>query len=238
MAMTALAALAILAAPHVPQWSMLGISISAWAILAAYGLGVRMVFLDQRLAAAAAHFTSPANGPSHDLAPRLEAATTANAVPHAPLWKPMAGFLAAAVVSMLAGPQLAEAAGEIAEHSGLGGTFVGTTFVAFCTSLPELVASLAALRLGSLDLAIGNVFGSNTFNMILLVPLDAFHPGSLFAAVSPAHVISCLAAILVTTVALMGQLYQVEPRRRLIEPDAWLMLLLIAAALGLVYLAS
>jgi cation:H+ antiporter len=142
------------------------------------------------------------------------------------------------VVIVLTGPRLAESAGRIAELSGLGNTFVGTTFVALSTSLPELVASLAAMRMGAFDLAVGNIFGSNAFNMLLFVPLDALHPGPLLADVSPSHVISCLAAVLVTAIAVMGQLYQVEGRRRLIEPDAILILLIIGAALTLVYRAS
>ena len=85
----------------------------------------------------------------------------------------------------LAGPRLAHVAGQLADLSGLGKTFVGTTLVALCTSLPELVASITALRMKSFDLVIGNVFGSNAFNMILFVPLDAAHPGSLFADISP-----------------------------------------------------
>ena len=92
--------------------------------------------------------------------------------------------------------------------------------------------------MGAFDLAVGNIFGSNTFNMLLFVPLDALHSGPLFAAISPSHLISCLATILVTAVAVMGQLYQVEGHRRLIEPDAVLMLLIITAALTLVYRAS
>jgi cation:H+ antiporter len=67
---------------------------------------------------------------------------------------------------LLAAPYLIRAADEIARSSGLGHTFVGTTLVALCTSLPELVATLTAVRIGSADLALGNIFGSNTFNML------------------------------------------------------------------------
>ena len=44
-------------------------------------------------------------------------------------------------------------------------TFVGTLFVAGATSLPELVVTISALRMGAVDLAIGNLLGSNLFNM-------------------------------------------------------------------------
>jgi cation:H+ antiporter len=62
----------------------------------------------------------------------------------------------------------------IAELTGLGTTFVGTTLVALVTSLPELVATLAAARLGADDMAIGNLFGSNLFNMFALGLTDFF----------------------------------------------------------------
>jgi cation:H+ antiporter len=79
------------------------------------------------------------------------------------------------------------------------------------------------------------VYGSNAFNMVLLAPLDAVHSGPLLAAVAPSHAITCMAVILATLVAIMGQLYQSESRLRLIEPDAWLVILIVLGALVLVY---
>jgi type VI secretion system protein VasG len=70
------------------------------------------------------------------------------------------------------------------------------------------------------DLALGNIFGSNSFNMILLVPLDLVHPGALLASVSQTHILTALAAIMATAVAVLGQLYKIEKRIRFIEPDA------------------
>ena len=70
---------------------------------------------------------------------------------------------------------------------------------------------------GAYDLAIGNVFGSNSFNVAMLAILDLFHPGSLLHAVAPVHAMTGVAVILVTAVALAGQLYRVEsahPLRR------------------------
>jgi cation:H+ antiporter len=145
------------------------------------------------------------------------------------------GFGLCALVILIAGPFLAEAAGVLAEKTGLGTTFVGTTLVALSTSLPELVATIAALRMGSVDLAVGNVFGSNAFNMILLAPLDVIHSGSLLAAVSARHTVTCLAVVLATQVAIIGQLYQAESRLKFIEPDAWLIVAIVVGALALVY---
>ena len=228
IALTALAGVAILSAPRLPGFSFLGIGIWSWGILVAYILGVRMIFLDQRVSARAAAEAEEAAEPKsrgkHTARPSL--------------WKPLVVFSVAALVLCLTGPRLARVAGQLADLSGLGKTFIGTALVALCTSLPELVASITALRMNSFDLVIGNVFGSNTFNMIMFVPLDAVHSGSLFADISPSHVVTSLAVILATAVAALGQLYHVEKRFRVVEPDALLMLFILGGALVLVYRLS
>ncbi len=223
IALTALVGVGILIAPRCPNATLFGVHATVWALAIGYGLGVRLVFLDQRVAARQAVETGAI--PEHSHSPRK-------------LSRYIAGFVAAAAVIFLIGPRLAETAGKIAELSGLGSSFVGTTFVALSTSLPELVASITAVRMGAFDLVIGNVFGSNAFNMLLFVPLDFAYPGSLFAAANSAHVISVLAVVVCTSVVIMGQLYLPDSRRRFIEPDAWLVITLIAGALGLVYATS
>lgn len=226
--LTAIAGAGILTATRLPGLTFLGIGGWSWGILAAYLLGVRMIFLDQRVSVRAANDSAETTEPSNN---GIQPA-------HPPLWIPIVVFSVAALVLVFAGPQLAHVAGRLADLSGLGKTFVGTTLVALCTSLPELVASITALRMKAFDLVIGNVFGSNAFNMILLVPLDATHPGSLFADISPSHGITALAVIVVTTIAMLGQLYHVERRWPLVEPDALLMLLILIGALFLVYQLS
>ncbi len=57
----------------------------------------------------------------------------------------------------------------------LGGTFVGTLFLAFTTSLPEIVVSISALKVGSHNMALGNLFGSNLFNLAILSFSDGFY---------------------------------------------------------------
>lgn len=218
IALTALAGCAILAADRLPGAELLRISGWSWAILVAYLLGARMLFIDQRISA------------------RIAAETAEEvATPAGPLWRSLALFATAASVLVVAGPRLAEVAGSVADRTGLGGTFVGTTLVAVTTSLPELVASLAAVRMGAPDLAIGNALGSNAFNMILFVPLDAAHSGPLFQAVSPTHAVTAFAVVIATSIAVLGQLYHVERRLPLIEPDALLVILVIMGALGLVF---
>lgn len=61
----------------------------------------------------------------------------------------------------------------IAKEFGLSQTFIGLTIVALGTSLPELVTSVVAARKGENDLAVGNVVGSNIFNILLILGVSA-----------------------------------------------------------------
>ncbi len=61
------------------------------------------------------------------------------------------------------------------------------------------------------------------------------HSGSLLSSVSPIHALTCLTTILVTTIAIMGQLYRAEKRMHLIEPDAVLVVALVMVAQVMIY---
>lgn len=140
------------------------------------------------------------------------------------------GYVVAAAVILVAAPLLSRAAGNLAEQTGLGGTFFGSTFVALSTSLPEVVTTFTAVRIRALDLAMGNILGSNSFNMVIFIPLDLAFDGSLFAAVSPSHGYTALCVIVVTCVVLLSQLNPVESKKPLLDPDAWLAIALIVAS--------
>lgn len=224
IALTALVGMAVLTGGRLPAVALLGIDGWAWAVLAAWLLGARMLFIDQRISARAA---AEAGGQPAAEAPEGFGLGAAIGM-----------FVAAAAVLVVAGPRLAHVADALAAETGLGRTFVGTALVALTTSLPELVASITAVRMGAIDLAIGNTFGSNAFNMALLFPLDACHQGSLVAAVSPVHAVTALAVVVASAVAVLGQLYQEKRRIPLCEPDAALVMLVVAGALALVYRLS
>ena len=102
---------------------------------------------------------------------------------------------------------------HIASHTGLSNSFFGTLFLAAATSLPELVVSLAALRMGSLDIAVGNLLGSNVFNMFILGVDDVFYrEGSLFKDISPSHLLSVFITIIMTAVVGLGLLF--KPKKK------------------------
>ncbi len=120
----------------------------------------------------------------------------------------------AAVTVVAAAIWLASVGDDLAAELGLERSFVGTQFLALSTSLPELAASVAAIRIGAPELAISNVLGSNLFNMGFVLFLDdvAYTNGPLWADVSTVHVFTALAAILMTAVVIIALVTQERGR--------------------------
>jgi cation:H+ antiporter len=124
----------------------------------------------------------------------------------------------------------------IAEMTGLGQTFVGNIFIAVSTSLPEVVVSIAAVKMDAIDLAIGNLFGSNIFNILILAIDDFFFTiGPILSFVNPNHIISALSAIAMTTIAIIGLTYRAEKKKLLLAWDSIGILLVYIINLMLLY---
>ena len=218
MSMTLLALVGI--AVFIPDGvdvSVGGVGIGLWVVAGAYFLGLRLVFFDQRFAA------------------KLVAEGAERVTVPEGLGKPLLGYLISAGLIFVAAPMLARSANELAELIGVGNTFFGTLFLPLCTTLPELVAGITAIRMRAFALVVGNAFGTIAFNLLLLVPIDLAYEGSLMSVASQAHVVTCFAAILVIAITVMGQLYHAERRISFIEPDALLVVVLVFAAFGLIY---
>jgi len=84
-------------------------------------------------------------------------------------------FILSAAIITFAAMQLAKYGDVIGLRTGLGGMFVGTLLLAAATSLPELITTISAIQSGVPNLAAGNLFGSNMFNMFLIAVLDMVH---------------------------------------------------------------
>jgi cation:H+ antiporter len=84
-------------------------------------------------------------------------------------------------------------------------TFVGTILIAFTTSAPELVVAIAAIRIGAPNMAVGNLLGSNLFNLLILAPEDLlYRAGPLLQNISPQHVFSVISAMLMTVITMIA----------------------------------
>ncbi len=137
------------------------------------------------------------------------------------------GYLTAALVVVATGLWLPFVGQELARVMGVHETFVGSIFIGLATSMPEVVVTVAAVRIGAFNLGMANLLGSNLFNILILVPEDIlFTQGSILEAVSPLHTISAISAIMMTGIAIVGLIYR-SPRL-LFQRLGWVSLLLLS----------
>ena len=105
----------------------------------------------------------------------------------------------------------------------LGESFVGASFLAFSTSLPELATAVAAVRMGAFDLAVGSLLGSNAFNMAIILIVDLVYTSGpvLAAVVDPIEAFVGVSAILLMSIVLAGIIHGARTRASRLEPGAW-----------------
>jgi cation:H+ antiporter len=136
------------------------------------------------------------------------------------------GYVMAALAVVAAGVWLPFIAKNLAAAMAWEQSFVGTLFVAAVTTMPEIVVTVAALRMGAIDLAIGNLFGSNLFNIAILAIDDLFYlPGPLLADVSLVHATSAFSAMMMSGLAVVGLV--LRPASRVFRTVNWISLLLL-----------
>ncbi len=108
---------------------------------------------------------------------------------------------------------LAASAEHIATITGWGTTFVGNSLLAVATSLPEIVVTFSAVRIGSFAMAAGNIFGSNIFNITILAVADIFFfRSSIFAAASQSQSLIAAIGLLMTGLYLFAGRYASKKR--------------------------
>jgi cation:H+ antiporter len=126
----------------------------------------------------------------------------------------------------------------LAAQLGVSSAFFGFVFLAMATSLPEASAIVAAVRAGSYDLAVGNLLGSNCFNMCVLIALDiADGPDSLLAGTDSGVIVGALFATLLIGEAVIDVLNRSERRIWYLEPGPALIVLTYAGGLLFTYRA-
>jgi cation:H+ antiporter len=116
---------------------------------------------------------------------------------------------------------------------------VGNLFLAISTSLPEIAASLAAIRLGAIDLAIGNVLGSNLFNILLFSIYDvADGSASFWSSLTNANGFAAVMATMMTGVVIISLMYRASPRTpyRISWDGVALIFMYLASIITLYYL--
>jgi cation:H+ antiporter len=192
-----MAVIAPLMGPLLNGSGITGVSFMSIGIIIVYVLGARLLarFQSKRVAEV---LEQEAEQRHYDQISRARTYTT---------------FAVAGLVIVVAGVWLGSIADRIAAETGLGRSFVGVFFLGISTSLPEIAASLAAVRMGAIDLAIGNVLGSNLFNVMLLAAYDIFDgPKNLWASMSTANALALTIAIMMTAVTIISLIYRASPK--------------------------
>lgn len=221
MLLSGIAALALV----VPQpYSFLGAGLDTWLIAVTYIVIMRLLPGSDQQAEVAATSELPqaAGGHSTSLAG---------------VWLRFAG---SALAILVAGWYLSKAADEIAVTTGLGETFIGSTLLALSTSLPELTVSIFTARMGAYDLMVGNVLGSNIFNMVILFIADLFQPGStpILSTGTTGQIVTALVGLVLSGIVIV---VLTLPRREEGRRFPWDMAVILATyliGLRLIYLAG
>jgi cation:H+ antiporter len=197
-----IAAFALVAAPHVPVFGW--ISAATPVLIVLYLVAMRVIFL-------AARRRHPREIPVG--AEQLHYAAT-------PLRTAVLRYTGAGILVVAGALWLPRLGAQIARETGLGDAVVGSLFVAIATSLPEIVVSITAVRIGAIDLGIGNVLGSNLFNLLILGLDDVFYrPGPLLAGADTSHIVTMLAVVTMNALFLIGLTYRVTRKRFLVTWD-------------------
>ncbi|MGE3277276.1 MAG: sodium:calcium antiporter [Vicinamibacterales bacterium] len=190
----AFVAIAVAGAGRLPAIGWFGSS--SLVLFGGYFVAVRAVFLHERKTGADLLADEPVE-PRH---------------PHLDLRTAVTWYVVNAAVLVVAAISLPALAAALAALAGLSHGFVGTTLVALSTSLPEVVVSMAAARIGAWDLAVANVLGSNLFNVAILAVDDVLYRRPLLADADPTHVVTATAAAAMSSLVVCGLVYRHQTR--------------------------
>ena len=197
--MLGLVAMSLLLAQSAP--ALLHVGIYSPVLLGCYLLSLRSVFAHEHALRSSVGDATPGAEP----------------IALGPEWR---RFGLAAVVVLAAGTWLPSIADSLAQSLGWSRSFVGTVFMAFATTLPEMAVTLSALRLRALDMAFGNLLGSNLFNVTILAVDDLFYiSGPLLSDVSPVHAGTAVAAVIMSGMVMIGLV--MRPRGRVLRVLSW-----------------
>jgi cation:H+ antiporter len=182
-----------------PEWTLFGIHPATVLMIGGYGYGVHLINIARQTPMWAPRVTGETQQEGEE-----KAAAAKRDGSNARLAAEFAGL---AAITAGAGYGVSQFGIALSRQTGLSETTVGGLFTAISTSLPELVTSIAAVRAGALNLAVGGVIGGNAFDTLFLAFADiAYRDGSLYHQFNSQHVFVVALAILMTGTLLLGML--------------------------------
>ncbi|MCZ6481141.1 MAG: hypothetical protein O6929_12160 [candidate division NC10 bacterium] len=173
-------------------WGRIGhVGLETVMIAAVYLVGIRLLY---RFADVGVRSVEPIRGRSLNRVRLREAA---------------GGFALGTIGLLVLTPLLVLSAEAVSLETGISATFVGTLLVGLATTLPELGTTFSAIRLGAFDLAVGNLFGSVMFNMMVLLLMDiAYTRGPLLGFVARDHLLTILLGVTLLTLGIVAILFR------------------------------
>jgi cation:H+ antiporter len=125
---------------------------------------------------------------------------------------------------------------QISNQTGLQKSFIGTLLLAASTSLPEVAVSVAAVRMGAIDMAVGNLLGSNLFNIFILAIGNFFYTkGHILVDASESHIVSIFSIITMTAIAIIGLTYRSKNKPFLLAWDTLLIVIMYILNMVILY---
>ena len=212
-----------------PEFTIWGVHPASVLLFVCYGFGLHLLaeVQDQPM-------WSPVETSHTQDEAEQAAATGTDERTTATLWSV---FLVYAAITATAGYVVGEAASALVELTGLSQSAVGTVFAAIANSLPELVTAIAAVRIGAVNLAVGDVIGGNSFEVLFLAAADFFYrPGSIYHEFDTDNVLIAVLAILMTGVLLLGMLRRERHGIAGIGFESALVLLLYLGSVALLFI--
>lgn len=133
-----------------------------------------------------------------------------------PFWKIWLKFILLLIVVILLGVWLAKVGEKIVANTSLTQTFTGTLLLGFVTSLPEIIVSFAALKAGSVDMAVGNIIGSNLFDVSIIPFLDLLSKrGPILGMLTSGQILATSFVLILSALVLIGFFFKRDSRLRL-----------------------
>ncbi|MFP7673961.1 sodium:calcium antiporter [Marivita sp. S0852] len=143
-------------------------------------------------------------------------------------------FLLLMAVMGVAGWVISRIGAEITDRMDVSASLVGALMTAVITSLPELVTTIAAVRRGALQLAVGGIIGGNTFDTLFLTISDiGYRDGSLYHAIGKGDLFWLTVGFLMTAILLLGLLYRERQGPGGIGRESLTILLVYIAAIAI-----
>lgn len=153
----------------------------------------------------------------------------------APTWRVVAVFAGGSLATLGAGVALTVSASEIASRAGISGVIFGATVLALASALPEISTGIEAVRIGDNQLAMGDIFGGNAFQLTLFVVADLIAGSAVLPSAGAAN--GWLAGLGIIVTVVYAAAVVIRPERNLLRLGADSLLVVVLLVLGFVGLA-